>query len=87
MRLEGKTALVTGGASGLGYAIVRRFVDEGATVLITDVDEAGGAAGVGASVAQRARWLIRAVASQEQQRSEENAKHLRMVTQVGANGE
>jgi len=44
MRLEGKTALVTGGASGLGYAIVRRFVDEGATVLITDIDEAGGAA-------------------------------------------
>jgi NAD(P)-dependent dehydrogenase (short-subunit alcohol dehydrogenase family) len=44
MRLNGKTALVTGGASGLGDAIVRRFVAEGATVLITDIDEAGGEA-------------------------------------------
>jgi 3(or 17)beta-hydroxysteroid dehydrogenase len=44
MRLEGKTALVTGGASGLGDAIVRRFVAEGATVLVADIDEAGGKA-------------------------------------------
>lgn len=44
MRLEGKAALVTGGASGLGEAIVRRFVAEGATVLITDIDEPAGAA-------------------------------------------
>lgn len=41
-RLAGKTALVTGGARGIGAGIVRRFVDEGAKVLITDVlDEAG----------------------------------------------
>lgn len=43
-RLAGKTALVTGGASGLGAAIVRRFVAEGATVIIADIDAAGGAA-------------------------------------------
>ena len=36
-RLEGKTAIVTGGASGIGAAIVRRFADEGARVLSTDV--------------------------------------------------
>ena len=38
MRLNEKTALVTGGASGLGDAIVRRFVAEGARVIIADID-------------------------------------------------
>lgn len=33
-RLQGKAALVTGGAHGIGYAIVRRFVDEGAAVAV-----------------------------------------------------
>ncbi|MFM7065283.1 MAG: SDR family oxidoreductase, partial [Gammaproteobacteria bacterium] len=36
MRLEGKTCIVTGGASGIGEATVRRFVKEGARVLIAD---------------------------------------------------
>ena len=52
-RLAGKVALVTGAASGLGEAISRRFVEEGATVVIADiaaqagnllVDELGSAA-------------------------------------------
>ena len=37
-RLAGKTALITGAARGLGAAIARRFVDEGATVVINDVN-------------------------------------------------
>ncbi|MCS6987228.1 MAG: SDR family oxidoreductase [Sphingomonadaceae bacterium] len=37
-RLAGKRALVTGAASGLGLRIVERFLDEGARVLMTDVD-------------------------------------------------
>lgn len=43
-RLEGKVALVTGGARGIGEGIVRRFIDEGARVMITDVLEAEGQA-------------------------------------------
>ncbi|KIN63480.1 Short chain dehydrogenase [Sulfitobacter noctilucicola] len=39
MRLEGKTAIVTGGASGFGAGIVRRFHAEGARVLIADLNE------------------------------------------------
>jgi NAD(P)-dependent dehydrogenase (short-subunit alcohol dehydrogenase family) len=37
-RLAGKVAIVTGGASGIGLATVRRFVAEGAQVMIGDVD-------------------------------------------------
>jgi len=41
-RLQGKIALITGGASGLGRAIVERYIAEGATVIIADVDNLGG---------------------------------------------
>lgn len=41
-RIDGKTAVVTGGASGLGEAIVRRFVAEGARVVVADIDDVSG---------------------------------------------
>ena len=37
-RLKGKTALITGAARGLGAAIARRFVEEGASVIINDLN-------------------------------------------------
>ena len=41
--LEGKVAIVTGGANGIGRAITEAFVDEGARVLIADLDDAAAA--------------------------------------------
>ena len=41
--LTGQTAVITGGAQGLGYAIAERFIEEGARVVLEPVgrDEAG----------------------------------------------
>jgi len=42
MRLEGKTAIITGGANGIGAGCVRRLADEGANIVIADIDDAAG---------------------------------------------
>ncbi|CAA9214498.1 MAG: Dehydrogenases with different specificities (related to short-chain alcohol dehydrogenases) [uncultured Acidimicrobiales bacterium] len=39
-RLDDKVAVITGGASGIGRAIVQRFLDEGAAVVVGDLNEA-----------------------------------------------
>ncbi len=64
MRMQGKTAIVTGGASGFGAGIARKFADEGARVLVVDInaegakamatDLGGGALSYGANVADGA---------------------------------
>ncbi|KAJ5177194.1 4-formylbenzenesulfonate dehydrogenase TsaC1/TsaC2 [Penicillium canariense] len=41
-RLQGKVAIVTGGGSGFGAAIARRFGEEGAKVLVADINVQGG---------------------------------------------
>jgi NAD(P)-dependent dehydrogenase (short-subunit alcohol dehydrogenase family) len=42
-RLDERTAIVTGGASGIGHATAVRLAELGAQVVVTDIDEAGGA--------------------------------------------
>src|ERR1700712_1348883 len=41
-RLQGKVAVVTGGCSGIGLATVNRFVEEGAKVVVGDIDDQRG---------------------------------------------
>ncbi|HTO69829.1 MAG TPA: SDR family oxidoreductase [Myxococcota bacterium] len=61
-RLSGKVALITGAARGLGLAIAKRFVEEGASVVVNDVDPVAaeksasplGGLGIGADVSDSA---------------------------------
>ena len=42
MRLKGKTAIVTGGGSGFGEGIAKRFAQEGCQVMVADINDEGG---------------------------------------------
>jgi len=48
-RLKDKVAIVTGGGGGIGRAVVKRFVEEGARVVVADLDESAGLASVAAA--------------------------------------
>jgi len=56
MRLKDKVAIVTGAAHGIGLAIARRYVAEGARVTIADIDAAAGEAAARA-LGQEARFV------------------------------
>ncbi len=64
MRLEGKVALVTGGASGLGRATVETLLDGGASVVIADLESSQGET-VAKELGDRARFSPTDVTSPE----------------------
>ncbi len=53
---DGRSVVVTGGASGIGKAIVRGFAAAGASIVVADIDSAGAEA-VAAEAGERARWI------------------------------
>ncbi|MDO7842220.1 SDR family oxidoreductase [Sphingomonas immobilis] len=71
-KIDGRTAFVTGGASGIGLAIAQALVDEGARVMIADIDGpaldaavaalGSDAAGVRLDVRDRAEWAAAKIA-------------------------
>ena len=74
-RLEGKVAVVTGGCSGIGLATVRRFAEEGATVVVADLnDEAG------------RRWRPRSAALRAHRRREQGGRRPAVRTAVETYG-
>jgi NAD(P)-dependent dehydrogenase (short-subunit alcohol dehydrogenase family) len=56
MRLEGKVALITGGGSGMGKVASELFAHEGASVVLTDVNDEAGEA-TARAIGERARYV------------------------------
>ena len=87
-RIEGKVALVTGAASGLGDAIVRRFAAEGAAVVLADIDADNGQA-LAKEMGPNAAFVVLDVTMEDQWISafeEIDARHGRMDVLVNCAG-
>ena len=67
-RLRDKVALITGGGGSIGAATARLFADEGAKVVLADVDEDGLARVADEIGAERAAYVVTDVTDSEQVR-------------------
>ncbi|MFA5646107.1 MAG: SDR family NAD(P)-dependent oxidoreductase [Candidatus Ratteibacteria bacterium] len=67
MKLQGKVALITGGAQGIGRAAVELFAEEGATVVITDISKEGEEVARDISQKGKRAFFIRADISKEKE--------------------
>jgi NAD(P)-dependent dehydrogenase (short-subunit alcohol dehydrogenase family) len=75
MRLDGKVALITGGASGIGRACAMRFAQEGAAVCIADFNADGAADAVGEIEAAGGQAMALAVDVTQEAEGEEVVKN------------
>jgi len=74
MRLKGKVAIVTGGAHGIGHAYCLALADEGAKVVVADIDEKGAIATVQEIEAKGGEALALKTDISDQKSTEEMAK-------------
>jgi NAD(P)-dependent dehydrogenase (short-subunit alcohol dehydrogenase family) len=65
MKLQNKVALITGGARGIGFAIARRYVAEGAKVVLADIDGESGRAARDAVAENACRFVETDVGNRE----------------------
>jgi len=82
MRLEGKTALITGGGSGFGAGIARRFAEEGARVLVVDIDT-DRAADIAAEIDAKFQGAARAFTADVARAEDAEAMVTRAVSEFG----
>jgi NAD(P)-dependent dehydrogenase (short-subunit alcohol dehydrogenase family) len=82
-RLDGKVAVITGGASGMGRATVLRFLDEGARVVVADLNETTGAETVELARARDAGDRVCFVRTDVSQEEQVEAMIARAVSEYG----
>ena len=73
-KLDGKVAVITGGASGIGQAAVRLFVGEGCRVVIADLQDDKGAA-LAEELGKSASYLHADVNQEDRKSTRLNSSH------------